>query len=162
MAARHRVPGNGQGAGPQDREEPDSLRDAVRAHRAALQSSDEWVERNGLPLAQYDVFPTPAGGGYLRDVQGDLLEGLHVRAVVPLLPREAAPVAARRRHILAAGNDSFRLRASAEAACGKKEGRPASIQTRGHGHDLQAGHSPMGNPGRFSVESKNRCRLSRL
>ena len=47
-------------------------------------------------MAQYDVFPNPAGGGYLLDVQSDLLEGLNVRAVVPLLPRESAPVAASR------------------------------------------------------------------
>jgi antitoxin CcdA len=42
-----------------------SLRDAVRArraaqwlkeNRAALQSSNDWVERNGLPLAQYRQF----------------------------------------------------------------------------------------------------------
>jgi toxin CcdB len=47
-------------------------------------------------MAQYDVFPNPGGDGYLLDVQSDLLEGLNVRAVVPLLPTDAAPVAASR------------------------------------------------------------------
>lgn len=47
-------------------------------------------------MAQYDVFPNPGGDGYLLDVQSDLLEGLNVRAVVPLLPRQAAPMAAGR------------------------------------------------------------------
>lgn len=47
-------------------------------------------------MAQYDLFPDPAGNGYLLDVQSDLLEGLNVRAVVPLLPQGRAPLAASR------------------------------------------------------------------
>ena len=47
-------------------------------------------------MAQYQVFANPAGGSHLLDVQNDLLEGLNVRAVVPLLPRDDAPVAASR------------------------------------------------------------------
>ena len=47
-------------------------------------------------MAQYDVFANPSGGGYLLDVQSDLLDDLNVRAVVPLLPRDAAPLAASR------------------------------------------------------------------
>ncbi len=47
-------------------------------------------------MARYDVFANPAGGGYLLDVQNDLLDDLNVRAVVPLLPRDDAPIAASR------------------------------------------------------------------
>ena len=47
-------------------------------------------------MAQYDLFADPAGNGYLLDVQNDLLEGLNVRAVVPLLPQGNAPIAASR------------------------------------------------------------------
>lgn len=47
-------------------------------------------------MAQYDLFPEPSGNGYLLDVQNDLLEGLNVRAVVPLLPQGKAPIAASR------------------------------------------------------------------
>ena len=47
-------------------------------------------------MAQYDVFANPAGGGYLLDVQNDLLDDLNVRAVVPLLPKDDAPIAAGR------------------------------------------------------------------
>jgi toxin CcdB len=47
-------------------------------------------------MAEYDLFPDPAGTGYLLDVQCDLLEGLNVRAVVPLLPKGRAPIAASR------------------------------------------------------------------
>ncbi len=47
-------------------------------------------------MAQYDLFPDPAGNGYLLDVQSDLLDGLNVRAVVPLLPQANAPTAASR------------------------------------------------------------------
>ena len=47
-------------------------------------------------MAQYDLFADPAGNGYLLDVQSDLLEGLNVRAVVPLLPQGNAPIAASR------------------------------------------------------------------
>ncbi|VVT29022.1 putative CcdB-like protein [Roseovarius sp. EC-HK134] len=47
-------------------------------------------------MAQYDVFPNPTGDGYMLDVQNDLLEGLNVRTVVPLLPQGNAPIAASR------------------------------------------------------------------
>ena len=47
-------------------------------------------------MAQYALFGNPAGDGYLLDVQSDLLDDLNVRAVVPLLPQEGAPVAASR------------------------------------------------------------------
>ena len=47
-------------------------------------------------MAQCDVFPNPASGGYLLDVQNDLPEDLNVRAVVPLLRQPDAPVAAGR------------------------------------------------------------------
>jgi toxin CcdB len=47
-------------------------------------------------MAQYDLFPNRAGGGYLLDVQSDLLKDLNTRAVVPLLRQADAPVAATR------------------------------------------------------------------
>lgn len=47
-------------------------------------------------MPQYDVFPNPSGGGYLLDVQSDLLDGLNVRAVAPLVPKAMAPIAASR------------------------------------------------------------------
>ncbi len=47
-------------------------------------------------MAQYDLYPNPDGAGYLLDVQTDLLGGLNIRAVTPLLPKDAAPVAASR------------------------------------------------------------------
>ena len=47
-------------------------------------------------MAQYDLFPNPAGDGYLLDVQNDMLEGLNVRTVVPLLPQGNALIAASR------------------------------------------------------------------
>lgn len=47
-------------------------------------------------MAQYDLFADPVGNGYLLDVQSDLLEGLNVRAVVPLLRQDIAPIAASR------------------------------------------------------------------
>lgn len=37
-------------------------------------------------MARYDVFPNPAGAGYLLEVQSDLLEDMNTRVVVPLLP----------------------------------------------------------------------------
>jgi len=47
-------------------------------------------------MAQYEIFPDPEGRGFLLDVQSDLLEGMNVRAVVPLLPQVSAPAAASR------------------------------------------------------------------
>ena len=38
-------------------------------------------------MPRYDVYPNPQGGGFLLDVQSDLLEGLNTRVVVPLLPQ---------------------------------------------------------------------------
>ncbi len=46
-------------------------------------------------MARHDVFTGPSGG-YLLDVQSDLLDGLNTRVVVPLMPRDAAPTPARR------------------------------------------------------------------
>jgi toxin CcdB len=47
-------------------------------------------------MARFDVFATPGGSGYLLDCQADLLNGLSTRFCVPLLPLEAAPLAAAR------------------------------------------------------------------
>jgi toxin CcdB len=41
-------------------------------------------------MARFDVFRARDGGGYLLDVQADLLEGLPSRVVVPLLTPGAA------------------------------------------------------------------------
>jgi len=45
-------------------------------------------------MAKYDVYQNPNGPGYLLDVQADLLDGLNTRVVVPLLPRNDAPMPA--------------------------------------------------------------------
>lgn len=45
-------------------------------------------------MARFDVYPNPEGGGYLLNVQADLLNHLNTRVVVPLLPVAAAPKAA--------------------------------------------------------------------
>jgi toxin CcdB len=49
-------------------------------------------------MARLDVYPLPggAGGGYVVDVQSDLLSDLATRVVVPLLPETAVRSAARR------------------------------------------------------------------
>ena len=47
-------------------------------------------------MAQYALFQDPSGNGYLLDFQSDLLDGLNVRTVVPLLPQGRAPMAASR------------------------------------------------------------------
>lgn len=47
-------------------------------------------------MPQYDLYPSPAGRGFLLDVQSDLLGALNTRVVVPLLPEDEAPVPARR------------------------------------------------------------------
>jgi toxin CcdB len=47
-------------------------------------------------MARYDLFADPAGNGYLLDVQSDLLEGLNLRTVVPLMPQGRAPMAVSR------------------------------------------------------------------
>ncbi len=47
-------------------------------------------------MARYDYYRDMDGNGYLLDVQSDLLEGLNTRVVIPLMPPEKAPIAARR------------------------------------------------------------------
>lgn len=43
-------------------------------------------------MARLDVYPSPGrGGGYVVDVQANLLEGLATRTVIPLLPAAVAP-----------------------------------------------------------------------
>jgi toxin CcdB len=48
-------------------------------------------------MARYDVFAR-AGGGYLLDIQADLLGQFKTRAVVPLLPVDTAPPPTRKLH----------------------------------------------------------------
>lgn len=47
-------------------------------------------------MARFDIYPDPDGGGYLLDVQADLLDALNTRVVVPLMPVGAAPTPAKR------------------------------------------------------------------
>ena len=47
-------------------------------------------------MARYDIYNAVIEGGYLLDVQSDLLEGLNTRVVVPLLPAQLAPKPAER------------------------------------------------------------------
>jgi toxin CcdB len=47
-------------------------------------------------MARFDIYPDPDGGGYLLDVQADLLDALNTRVVVPLMPADAAPTPAKR------------------------------------------------------------------
>jgi toxin CcdB len=47
-------------------------------------------------MARYDFYRSAGSGGYLLDVQSDLLERLDTRVVVPLLPPNTAPVPGRR------------------------------------------------------------------
>lgn len=46
-------------------------------------------------MPQHDIYPSADGRGYLLDVQTDHLEGLETRVVVPILPIDGAPRAAR-------------------------------------------------------------------
>lgn len=46
-------------------------------------------------MRRFDVYENPEGGGYVLDVQADLLTSLHTRVVVPLMPASAAPVPAK-------------------------------------------------------------------
>lgn len=46
-------------------------------------------------MARYDVYPNPTGG-YVLDVQADLLDDLKTRIVIPLLMRTLAPLPAKR------------------------------------------------------------------
>jgi toxin CcdB len=75
----------------------------LQESREAIESSNAYVEKNGLPLAKhrmfrmarFDVYPHPDGNGYLLDVQADLLSHLNTRLVIPALPLRAAPKPAR-------------------------------------------------------------------
>ncbi|MDF0602799.1 CcdB family protein [Psychromarinibacter sp. C21-152] len=49
-------------------------------------------------MARYDVYRASDGSGYLLDVQTDLLEILHTRVVVPLLPKADVPAPVRALH----------------------------------------------------------------
>ncbi|WFP64449.1 CcdB family protein [Mesorhizobium sp. WSM4904] len=50
-------------------------------------------------MARYDVFAASGiEGGYLLDVQSDLLDNFKTRAVVPLLPLSSAPPPMRKLH----------------------------------------------------------------
>lgn len=42
-------------------------------------------------MARFSVYPDPDGGGYLLDVQADIMRSLNTRAVVPLMPLGKAP-----------------------------------------------------------------------
>ena len=42
-------------------------------------------------MARYDVYPNPAGEGFLLDVQADALDALNSRVVVPLIEAKSAP-----------------------------------------------------------------------
>jgi toxin CcdB len=47
-------------------------------------------------MASFDVHVSPGqGGGYVVDIQADLLRHLNTRVVIPLLPRNDAPEPAR-------------------------------------------------------------------
>lgn len=46
-------------------------------------------------MARYDVYPNP-DGGYILDVQADLLDDLTTRVVVPLMMATLAPSPAKR------------------------------------------------------------------
>jgi toxin CcdB len=49
-------------------------------------------------MARYDVFASGIEGGYLLDVQSDLLDHFKTRVVVPLLPLPSAPSPMRKLH----------------------------------------------------------------
>jgi toxin CcdB len=46
-------------------------------------------------MARFDIYGNPSGG-YLLDLQADLLSGLNTRVVAPLMPPAEAPLPARR------------------------------------------------------------------
>jgi len=46
-------------------------------------------------MASFGVYANPDGGGYLLDVQADLLDALNTRIVVPLIPLALAPIPAK-------------------------------------------------------------------
>jgi toxin CcdB len=45
-------------------------------------------------MARFGVYPNPDGGGYLLDVQADIMRHLNTRVVVPLMPVGKAPIPA--------------------------------------------------------------------
>ena len=47
-------------------------------------------------MARFDVYENQGGGGYLLEVQSDLLSDLNTRIVVPLIPVSVAPEPAER------------------------------------------------------------------
>lgn len=47
-------------------------------------------------MARFDVHEYRSGEGLLLDVQSDLLDDLNTRLVVPLLPKDMAPLPAKR------------------------------------------------------------------
>jgi toxin CcdB len=47
-------------------------------------------------MARFSVYPDPDGGGYLLDVQADIMRPLNTRVVVPLMPLGKAPKPATR------------------------------------------------------------------
>lgn len=47
-------------------------------------------------MAQYDVYPDRSGDGWLLDLQTDLLDGLNIRTVAPLMTPDRAPTPGRR------------------------------------------------------------------
>lgn len=47
-------------------------------------------------MARFDAWPDPDGSGWLLEVQADLLRDLNTRVVVPLMPRDRAPLPAAR------------------------------------------------------------------
>ncbi len=49
-------------------------------------------------MARYDVFAGSIEGGYLLDVQSDMLDHFKTRVVIPLLPIAAVPPPARKLH----------------------------------------------------------------
>jgi toxin CcdB len=47
-------------------------------------------------MARFDAWPDPDGSGWLLEVHADLLRDLNTRVVVPLMPRDRAPLPAAR------------------------------------------------------------------
>ena len=47
-------------------------------------------------MARFDVYGEPGGFGFLLDCQADLFRGLSTRFMVPLMPRQHAPIAGAR------------------------------------------------------------------
>ncbi len=47
-------------------------------------------------MARFDVYRNEDGGGYLLDIQADILRDLNTRVVVPLMRPKNAPIPAKR------------------------------------------------------------------